>query len=321
MKKIFHPEGKIHLQYSAFSLLNLHRLWVERNSTLNRPVKKHGHRKTYYSVALLLSLMLSAQSHAGFVEIGGLVVLDASSNSSTSFSYTATQNGRLVFNMDNPDGSADGQFNAFFGRANYRNINTSVLANSTSPSGSAGLFSSGFSIAVTAGELLTLDLSYGSAVGTDNTGTDTLSVLFDEDDISTAGATFLGSFNPNPQQQGATQVFNLNSTGEIIIDATQTGTFGGGDFVYYIDGIPYGLTQTRVNGDTPTQSYLAAIAIAGGNHTFQLGHEDPFFGDNNGVKSADIYFNSVPVPTTLVLFGSALVCLVVVKVNHNKGKV
>ena len=84
--------------------------------------------------------------------------------------------------------------------------------------------------------------------------------------------------------------FDIVGPGAIIVDATKTGTFGCGAFTKFIDGVFLGQTSAYCNIDTPTQPFTISIPIPSGQHTFKLGHEDCFFGDNFGEREADIYY-------------------------------
>ena len=75
------------------------------------------------------------------------------------------------------------------------------------------------------------------------------------------------------------------------MDATKVGLFGGGDFVYYLDGHPIGSTQLYTNGFYATESFIVTIPLGESHrYIFALSHEDDYWDDNNGIREANIYF-------------------------------
>ena len=145
--------------------------------------------------------------------VGTLSVVNPSQNTQTTFAFTPPQPGRLTFIMSNPDGSKDGVFQIRIpnegAKFNYENISTYKRTGSFAATGTEGLTESSFNVNIGV-EPLSIFVEYVTewdvcetdplTIGEDFTGPDSLIIFFDPEPIETTGAQFLGTFNPEPQE-------------------------------------------------------------------------------------------------------------------------
>jgi hypothetical protein len=226
-------------------------------------------------------------------EIGRLTVTDHAIGPFTTLSYVAPEAGRLIFQMKNPDGSADGRFSVYApitipAAWNYLGIVTSITDSGFDFSGGIpGLTETTLSYDVEAGPI-DLRLDYDGDTGIDNAGIDEVVVYFVPQPIEVQSASLLGSFSPPAGQEDHVS-FVVVGPGELVVDVTDADPSGQGALVYYLDGVPFGTTYTNPVA-LLTEPFRVSLPIDEGSHTFKLGHEyfDP--GDISNMPTADVWF-------------------------------
>jgi hypothetical protein len=248
---------------------------------------------------------------ANAVEIGRWVVADPTQNASTDISFDVPQNGRLICVMHNPDGSRDGFFSvrvpADRSRRVLNNIHTYKHPDVYDTAGTGGLTSSRLEVDIDQGSS-NLRVSYSHFNAPDNRGPDELILYYEERPITTEGAELLTSFSPGPRDETALPALEIEGPGEVVVDVTQIGSFGGGFFVFYVDGYALGHTETYINSFAPIVPHKVAIPFPEARtYSFVLAHDDSYSGDNSGSRHADVYFRSIqteppaPVATQLAV--------------------
>jgi len=287
-----------HKTHVAFAVLVISMLACSINISINsEPAQAPTITPTVPMTATPLApIMTMTPKLVESVEIGRLIVTDPTDNIDIHISYNAPENGRLIFVMNNPDSSRDGDFKVeipgtgepAYEIQNFRTIPTYAHLESVFDcSGSVGLAGSSISLDVDRGPI-DMRLSYGSACGLDNTGTNTLIVYFGPAPLSER--MLLKTFTVSPKEQSSISI-EVAGPGEIIVDATEVGTFGGGDFVYYLDGNAIGSTQLYTNGFYATKPFIVTIPLGEARrYIFALSHEDGIWDDNQGRREAKIFF-------------------------------
>jgi hypothetical protein len=230
------------------------------------------------------------------IKIGELSVAATTKLLSTPISYTIPENGRLVFTMNNPDSSRDGNFkveipgtgNPAIETQNFKAIPTyGHLKGIYDCNGSEGIAMSTMMLDVSRGQL-DMKLNYSASCGLDNTGTDTLTAYFCPDRLP-EDMLLNKTFTVSPNEQSSVSI-DVEGPGEIVVEAINVGTFGGGDFVYYLDGYPLGSTQLYTNDVYATEPYTVIIPLREARrYTFMLSHEDDYWDDNRGTREARIF--------------------------------
>lgn len=241
----------------------------------------------------------------------GEAIFQADTSESKLLPVSVPNDGVLKFVMRNSDGSRDGDF---YIRAPEHGNGTQSATWMTTHKFRDGLdnFNSSqrsyntqeVNVETTAFGNKNIELIYNAATGIDNQGKIVIDVFFVETTLDTQGAQFLTEFAPGPQSLEVTEAFLVQGPGRVYLDLVQTGSFGGGDFVLYIDGVGYTGQQTLVNAGAPILPHLTMIELKEKRvYELRLGHEDSFFGDNSGSRRMDLYFSNEPVSMSGSLAG------------------
>lgn len=216
--------------------------------------------------------------------------------------YEVPTEGRLRFTLLNPDQSRDGPFHARILTPEPRafvvptcRCSSTVDLHYPPCEGAAGVLMSTIELAVSPGPV-TFYLHYFVRAQQDKTGPDTFVVCFVPEPISPPQSSMMGTFTVDPQEQKSA-TFVIPGPGQVIVDVTNPGTSGNGWFGLYMNGIAVSTTQMRDTFPQHPQATPHKVVIprdAPGAWEFKIAHEDSLWGDNEGVRSADIYF--VPTP-------------------------
>ncbi|MBW3598154.1 MAG: hypothetical protein KY475_12900, partial [Planctomycetes bacterium] len=205
--------------------------------------------------------------------------------------------GTLTFRYLNPDASPGGRM-AFLISDGPRNGTNDIagldVVNGFAPSAPTyhGNYSTGvrervFMIPLPRGStngLLSLVEYAPSSAGP--TGQDRLVIEYSPDPISFAGLPSILRISSGPFDANfASAVFTAPADGFLVVHNTSKGARGGGHGVR-LDGAGTGYT-THFGPSTPD---FFLLDVPPGPHTLQLAHEDDLFGDNTGIRSANVYF-------------------------------
>ncbi len=258
-----------------------------------------------FAFSLLAPLLLVPQQRAHAV-----LVFEYSFDAGASFgltpmvSFDLPLTGRFRLTLVNPDASADGYVvvtvqglpggnsqldGAYFGYPDcpgYRDPVSVPMAYRVIEYSADQVFADS--------GLLDFALQY-VANGANNIGLNTVRLEFLPDDFSVSGSPVL-SITSGPQE--------ANCEGPILLDAPEGGNLilrntafgsGGGGHSICVDGESYGFH----NHWGTIVEYLQ-VNIEPGEHSIELCHDDSFWGDNNGTRSAELYFEEAPVPSSLI---------------------
>ncbi|MCO4772752.1 MAG: LamG domain-containing protein [Deltaproteobacteria bacterium] len=232
---------------------------------------------------------------AGAMPIGQLDVPSPGGSASTSIPFAPPVTGLVRATLDNPDASRDGVFSidvlgygatwVFTGYRDWSYLGTTVAGWSTTDVE--------FNADPTLGTL-TFDVSYDPAAGIDNTGPDTLTLVFVYDtQLVTTGATLVMGSSVGPQETTLSQAQIVTGGGERLLLEASTCGFGGGahglyadaDGVIGNDGIARVDTGFAGNCLIPLQSR----PLGAGTWNMTLANEDDFFADNTDPRAVNLY--------------------------------
>jgi hypothetical protein len=259
------------------------------------------------AVVILVMVVLSWQA----AEANAILLSDSFSAAEAeyhigSFTFQAPLDGRLLIQMDNPDGSADGEIT-------FRNLTTGLHYND-------GLFYGTTNdplynpytwprVRITQGRAYSLyalpvlagwgpcnyDVSYASRRGTQNIGINRISIRYIPRPLIRAGAELLVSLTSERFESNLeSTTFDANDGGMLLLDLVQHGT-GGGYHSVYLDG--RGIEYNQVGDPHRVMGIHTAIEVAAGTHDLMIRHEDDGWGDNTGVRQTDVYF--IPYQATI----------------------
>ncbi len=231
----------------------------------------------------------------GAMPIGVLDVPTPGAAASASIPFTAPRSGLVRATVDNPDASRDGVFTIdmlgygttwlFTGYRDWAYLGQTVAGWATTDVE--------FNLDPSLGSV-TFALDYDPAAGVDNTGPDTLTLMFVYDTtLDATGATTILTSAVGAQDTTATSQQQLMVTGERLLIETVACGFGGGAHGIYadVDNVPGNDGIARVdtgfagNCAIPLQSR----PITGGSWTFTATNEDDFFTDNTGNREVVLY--------------------------------
>lgn len=231
----------------------------------------------------------------GAMPITELVVSNPSAPSTASTAFTPPVAGMVRASMSNPDGSRDGVFTidvlgygttwVFTGYRDWAYAGTTV---------SGWAFSDvEFNLDPSLGTL-TLQTAYDPAAGIDNSGPDTLSLLFVYDsELSTAGAALMLSSSVGPTDTTTSQTLQAVAVGERLLFEALSCGFGGGAHSLYADGDSvtgndgYARVDTGFTGNCAIP--LQSRSMSPGTWNFTLVNEDDFFADNTDTRAVNVY--------------------------------
>jgi hypothetical protein len=248
--------------------------------------------------------------------IGDISILQTSFDASQSwngqFSFAAPTDGKLVWTISNPDSSADGGF-VFYDdsvpgdpRPGQHFISYGMLIG-TCPyvyfahpdQGIPGRVYE-FDVYQSYGQLH-YNFYYGAG-GTQNSGIDSVSIVFQSNTLADEPKTYLGSLTSQPQQQNWAE-WNLSvGQDEKLIFHTASAGNNGGEHSLYIDG--RGTTGSYIGN--PACPEWWSVSLDPGDHVLRLVHEDDQFGDNMGIRTTELYVSTsavIPAPCALLLGG------------------
>jgi len=216
------------------------------------------------------------------------VVEDPAYDSATTCEFTPPEDGWLHVYVENPDASMDGAFFVYeTTRGRLPHLYTCTGPQSFYyPLCDTGRERYDLYIDVEGGEALELDLSYSISVGSEFTGTDTLTVSYEAGrSILDGKGALVTSLNagPNDLSAEAEAEITVASGGGVVLEAVLAGS-GGGGHILYLDG--QGQAEIRT-GDLDVWGPVAYI-IEPGTYDLLLTHEDDD-GGNTGDRQVDVY--------------------------------
>jgi len=231
----------------------------------------------------------------GAMPIGVLAVPTPGTAASASIPFTAPRAGLVRATVDNPDASRDGVFTIdllgygttwlFTGYRDWAYLGQTVAGWATTDLE--------FNLDPSLGSV-TFALDYDPTAGIDNTGPDSLTLMFVYDtQLETNGATTILTSAVDAQDTTATSQQQLMVAGErLLIETVACGFGGGGHGIYAdVDNVPGNDGIARVdtgfagNCSIPLQSR----PITAGSWTFTATNEDDFFTDNTGNREVVLY--------------------------------
>jgi len=226
-----------------------------------------------------------------------------------SFAFRAPVDGQLLVNMDNPDGSADGEIvftnvttglryndGLFYGTTNYPLFNPQTWPRVRI---AQGRIHSLYVLPVLAGwGSCDYDVSYVSRRGTQNTGTNSITITYIRRPLTQAGAELLVSLTSDPfESNSESATFDAGNGGWLLLDLLQSGT-GGGNHSVYLNG--RGIEYNQVGLPPSVMGIHTAIEVGAGTYNLMIRHEDNAWADNKGVRRTDVYFIPYPFETYYV---------------------
>jgi len=261
-------------------------------------------QKSRLGLALVLVALSVPVVALGATQVHQMIVNDPGQDvEAYDVGWTVPAEGRLRVILSNPDASRDGHFD--FGieeGGSYRmwlSLDTCCHSSfqgmywGTACEGSIGLVANELAVAVPPGPIV-IRLSYRAVSGPDYTGPDTLTILFEEDPISTADAAAVATFAVGAQEETSFET-TVTGPGEILVDVIDAGADidHGGSLFLYLDGVAVSATSMRggwKEGNPFVEPHLLAIPIPEGSTVFKISHEDSLWGDNVGNREATVYF-------------------------------
>jgi len=251
----------------------------------------------------------------GATQIDQWAVTDLSlNNQEHTVDWTAPSAGRLIFVMTNPDASRDGHFDigVVDGECYRVWLHVDTCCHSAfqglywgwACEGETGLDENVVELAIPEGPIELL-VRYKATAGQDNTGTDYLTVYFEDDPIDTSEAEYLTTFSVGPEEAASFET-SVDGPGEVLVDIVDPGAeidHGGGVF-FYLDGIALSATSMRggwKDGHPFIEPHALSIPLPEARtYQFKISHEDSLFGDNVGSRVAVVYERTGDLPKLLV---------------------
>jgi hypothetical protein len=147
-----------------------------------------------------------------------------------------------------------------------------------------------FKFPIPSGGTLSYSKSY-TASSAGPTGTDRLVIEYSSDLLVLPSEAPLLTITSGPYEANSeTTTFTALSDGFLVVKWTQFGG-GGGGYSLVVDGLGYAFTIS--DWLNPGQPYYW-VNIEAGEHTLTVKQEDDTWGDNWGIRSASIYFTTLP---------------------------
>ncbi|MCP4868045.1 MAG: LamG domain-containing protein [Proteobacteria bacterium] len=247
------------------------------------------------------STAASVQVYVGSMPVCELAILDPTSAGSVVCAFEAPIDGLLRFNVDNPDGSADGHFLVDLGTLGTTWLFTGFK--DWAYDGTTTLPWAAMDIEMNVQPALgpmAVTMSYDPSAGTANSGEDTLSVDFVfNDQLTTSGAVEIGgnevsSADASDDTPTATNVSATLGAGErLLIEADPCGSAGLGAHGVYAsnDGTPNndGLLRVDTGSGTTCAIPLRSMSLPADSWDFSIVHEDDFWSDNTGDRGLTLY--------------------------------
>ncbi len=224
--------------------------------------------------------------------------IDASQGWTTQFSFAAPSDGKLVFTIGNPDSSADGNFwfhdTPWQHYLKYRMLTgTCPYVYLAHPDQGIPVRTYEFDVLQSYGPL-NYDVGYAPS-GTQNAGTDSISVFFQSGTLADEPKRLVGSLTSSPLEENwAEWHVTVGASAKLIFHTVAAGDNGGAHSLY-VDG--RGVTENYAGYQScPVWS---SVTLDAGTHVIRLVHEDDIWGQgasyvNVGIRTTEVYVSALP---------------------------
>ena len=224
--------------------------------------------------------------------------------------FQADVDGYLLIEMENPDGSADGEIKitnkttslAYNDGLFYGTTDDPLYNPGTWPRAkiTQGRTDSTYALPVLADwGSCEYDVYYASRRGTENLGINSMTITYVPQALNLTDAELIATLVSEPtERNSASAQFDAGPGGLLLLNLLQTGT-GGGYHSIYLDG--RGIVYNQVGDPSRLMGLHTAIEVGPGTHNLMIRHEDDAWADNSGSRHTEVYF--IPEPATLLLLG------------------